>query len=595
MSYFSIPKGVFRTSGQPFVPTGMIDTLYDYGKFLNSADANGSIAVKGPSRQKNIAVIGSGAAGLVAAYELAKVKNIKVTLYEAEDRLGGRMHSIKIKDKPYNDKIIELGCMRFPPTSYTMFHYLNKFKLKPVPNFPDPGKPGVPTKLYYENQVINWPAGQPVPDNKDFQRIGSDFGNMVTHLLGDAHSPNTKKPSKLYDFWAIYQNRPNITNKKKVIKAWQTIIDEYKDMTYYKAVYNLSQDANLVEKKWTEEDMNKFGALGVGAGGFGPLYEVNFVEILRLFANGWEANQELLLSGIGSLVDGFEKAISRNVKIVMKAKVTCITKVRKQYQLTFASRKKAMQYDSVIVATSTRAMEYMGLTVDGKTNNQGILKGSILEQAPKVAIRNLHLMNSSKFFVATKTKFWYAENNPTKKDLPFNMQTDELLRGLYCMNYDKDIDGKPNTKGKGVVLLSYVWGDDSSKLLALSEEERYQQFLKAIHNINPMFATLLDKQKEDVYYIDWENKTNYYGAFKLNYPGQEQSNHDGFYQYQSAVQGVFIAGESTSYAGGWIEGAMPTGVNAACAAARHVGAVVMVGSPLTDIPIDMFNYDGPPV
>ena len=603
MSFFSLrkrglrPKGLLRTTAQPFIPKSMIDTLFDYGEFLKSADKNGSIAVQGPIRQKNIAVIGGGAAGLVAAYELAKIKNIKVTLYEASERLGGRMHSIVIKDKPYNNKIFEMGCMRFPPTSYTMFHYLDKFNLKPIPNFPDPGKPGVPTKLLFENQVIDWPAGSDVPDNKEFQRIGEDFGSMVVYLLGDSTNPNLKKPQKLFDFWAIYQNKPTVANKKKVIEAWQAIIDEYKDVTYYKAVFDLSQNTKIVKRKWTEEDMNRFGALGVGSGGFGPLYVVNFVDIIRLFANGWEEDQELLLSGIISLVDAFKNAMSRKmsgVKIVMRSKITRINKVRNRYQLKFAAKKRADLFDAVIVATSTRAMEYMGLTVDGKTNSKGQLQGSILEQGPKVAIRNLHMMNSSKFFVTTKTKFWYAKNNPTKKDLPFNMQTDELMRGLYCMNYDADINGQPNIKGKGVVLISYVWGDDSSKLLALSTEERYQQFIEAIHKINPTFAKLLDQQKETVGYIDWENSTNYYGAFKLNYPGQEKANHDGFYQYQTAKNGVYIAGESTSYAGGWVEGAMPTGINAACAAAKHVGAKIIPNSPLTKIPVNMFKYDGAP-
>ena len=188
MSFLSLPRGIFRLhqhtvkkskQGQEFVPETMVDMLFDYKKFLTAADAQSSIAVKGPATKKSIAIIGSGASGLVAAYELARIKNIKVTLFEASDRMGGRMNSIVVSDPGYNDKIFEMGCMRFPPTSYTLFQYLDKFKLKPVPNFPDPGV--VATKLLYQNRVINWPAGDSAPTDPAFIRIGQDFGAMLTY------------------------------------------------------------------------------------------------------------------------------------------------------------------------------------------------------------------------------------------------------------------------------------------------------------------------------------------------------------------------------------------------------------------------------
>lgn len=595
MSFFSMPKGFYRTAAvakgvtaAPFVPRTIIDLLYDYGQFLGNADNAGGIA-RGPASRKNIAIIGAGAAGLVSAYELSRVSNIGVTVFEANDRIGGRMDSIVYNDAPYNNKIFEMGCMRFPPTSYTLFHYLSKFNLPLVPDFPDPGK--VDTQLLYQNQVINWPAGQSTPDNADFQRIGNDFNNIVTWLLGDPNSPNTAHPSKLYDYWALYQQDP--TQKAGVVAAWQQLIDQYKDVSFYQAVYTLAQNTLLVERPWTQEDMNKFGALGVGAGGFGPLYEVNFLEIIRLFANAWESNQELLQSGIVSLADSFAAAITANGgSIQLNTQITNIAPAGNGgYQLTFASGQTAV-YDAVIAATTTSAMELMGLTLQG-----GDTSAALLQQAPRVAIRSLHLMNSSKLFVLTKTKFWYKENNPvTHEDLPSNMQTDELMRGLYCLDYDADPDNpdQRNPDGKGVVLISYVWGDDSSKLLPLTPEARYQQFLEGIRAINPVFAQLLDEQVEEMQSVDWEDTLHFSGAFKLNYGGQEQANQDAFFQYLQTEEGLFLAGDSVSFAGGWLEGAMPTGLNAACAAAQYVGAALIAGSPLT-IDASMYTYDNPPV
>ncbi|NJO93642.1 MAG: FAD-dependent oxidoreductase, partial [Hydrococcus sp. RM1_1_31] len=82
----------------------------------------------------------------------------------------------------------------------------------------------------------------------------------------------------------------------------------------------------------------------------------------------------------------------------------------------------------------------------------------------KVAVRNLHLMDSSKMFVRTATKFWQKNTN-----IPQNIQTDELPRGVYALDY-------PNTDN-GVVLISYTWGDDSSKLLGVQDKmQRFDLF-----------------------------------------------------------------------------------------------------------------------
>ena len=84
MSFFSIPHGVYRThdknSDTAFTPETMIDMLFDYKNFLNTNDnKSGSIASQGPNTVKKIAIVGAGAAGLVAAYELSKIDNIEVT------------------------------------------------------------------------------------------------------------------------------------------------------------------------------------------------------------------------------------------------------------------------------------------------------------------------------------------------------------------------------------------------------------------------------------------------------------------------------------------------------------------------------------
>jgi tryptophan 2-monooxygenase len=65
--------------------------------------------------------------------------------------------------------------------------------------------------------------------------------------------------------------------------------------------------------------------------------------------------------------------------------------------------------------------------------------------------------------------------------------------------------------------------------------------------------------------VDWQDQKQYYGAFKLNYPGQDPLNQTLYYQFLSSQNGVFLAGDSVGWCGGWIEGALQTGMNAAAA------------------------------
>ena len=73
-----------------------------------------------------VAIVGAGAAGMVAAYELMRL-GLKPVVYEA-GRIGGRLRS-----QPFEGAegvIAELGGMRFPISSTAFFHYLDRVGLE---------------------------------------------------------------------------------------------------------------------------------------------------------------------------------------------------------------------------------------------------------------------------------------------------------------------------------------------------------------------------------------------------------------------------------------------------------------------------------
>jgi len=73
-----------------------------------------------------VAIVGAGMAGMVAAYELMKL-GLKPVVYEAS-RMGGRLRS-----QPFEGGqgvVAELGGMRFPASSTAFFHYVNRLGLQ---------------------------------------------------------------------------------------------------------------------------------------------------------------------------------------------------------------------------------------------------------------------------------------------------------------------------------------------------------------------------------------------------------------------------------------------------------------------------------
>ncbi|MFE5829272.1 FAD-dependent oxidoreductase [Streptomyces sp. NPDC056508] len=123
------------------------DLQLDYAAHLGDGRHIGSLPRE--AWGSPVAVIGSGGAGLCAAYELLRI-GCRPTLYEAETspegpggrRLGGRMHGKRLA--PADSAVVELGCMRFPDSASLLWQYADRFGLHTRPfrdNYAHPTTP----------------------------------------------------------------------------------------------------------------------------------------------------------------------------------------------------------------------------------------------------------------------------------------------------------------------------------------------------------------------------------------------------------------------------------------------------------------------
>ena len=544
-----------------FVAWPMVDNLFDYTAMLS--DSKPIATVPRALWGSRVGIVGAGAAGMVAAYELFRA-GLNPVIFEATGRIGGRNYS-----EPFggqmgrNAALAELGAMRVPPSCKVFFYYAGLLGMQ-FSAFPDPGK--VPTTLYYENDCYQWRPGQPAPG--PFAQIAADFGNFSDGLTGAVWGP-----------WKA-------GDMEGVRRVWQRYIARYSNISFLTA---------LAEgiPAWGPAELNAFGALGMGSGGFGSLYGVGFLELLRVMVNQWEIDQQLPQFGINELTtqlfrrkvkrpDGPMSSLSDLDTLHLNCPVTKIERrgARVTVHYTGPDGGAHDTFPAVIVATTSHAMAFLGLTLPSspKAGAKPILSAGV-----SAALRNLPMMNSSKLFIRTKNKFW--KGDPA---MPQNIQTDELPRGVYCLDY-------PQTKN-GVVLISYTWGDDSTRLIGCPPKTRFEIFKTILSRIHPRFAAQLVPVDGEIINIDWETTNHYFGAFKLEQPGQGPDVQEAYYQFLDVLtpsrdSGVYIAGDSISWAGGWTEGALQTGLNAAAAAAKRIGATLPANSPLSQRK-DLYDYGG---
>ncbi|MBL1276478.1 MAG: FAD-dependent oxidoreductase [Ectothiorhodospiraceae bacterium] len=547
MTFFSKPSTNKPAVSSTEVQASFIDILYDHEHYLK--ENGGKIGQPMPGlQQKKVAIVGAGPAGLLAAYQLMQT-GVEVDVFESEDQYGGRVYSYQPIES--EAALFEMGAMRVPPSEKIFNFYADVFDMHPS-EFPDPGK--VMTDIIFDGEKYPWEANQPPPSI--FTAISESWDSFVTtldpliNLLKEGTKPSFETALKQWQLLIKSGNSENTVS--------------YSNISFYEGLVHLFVDNYKkygLENPWGEKEFSLFGALGLGSGGFGPLYQVNFAEIVRLIVNGLETDQRFYACGLDRLVDGFATTETGFGLVKDRIKYDCkITKIeteirdsRREVKVEVNYR-DTLAYDAVIVATTTRSMQVdMGITLPPTEDYHE----PILDTDCNTGVRQLHLMNSSKLFVLTRTKFWKDKKH---QNIPENIQTDGLVKGLYCLDY-------PDTD-HGVILMSYTWGDDSTKYIAIKDpNERLNLLIDSLKPFVSDFTDILNDEviREHTKLIDWQDQANFYGAFKLNYPGQDFYNQSLYYQFTQSRNGVYLAGDSISWSGGWIEGALQTGMNAAAA------------------------------
>jgi len=166
-------------------------------------------------------------------------------------------------------------------------------------------------------------------------------------------------------------------------------------------------------------------------------------------------------------------------------------------------------------------------------------------RAKQRAIRQLHYDASAKVFLQTSRRFWEEDDGI----FGGGSVTDLAIRNLFYPDH-----GRPT--GRGILLASYTWSEDAQRWGSLPEHERLTQAIENVAEIHPQIVDTFEAGASKM----WHDDEFAGGAFALFDPGQQSLLHDAVMQPEGRLH---FAGEHTSLAHAWIQGAIESGLRAA--------------------------------
>jgi hypothetical protein len=311
-----------------------------------------------------VAVIGAGASGLLTAWELAKV-GMRVTVFEGNPAPtgalgtqpgGGRMYPVLLDPAAPNTRV-ELGCMRFPQTSYLFWHYVTRFGVhavddNPLVEFPNAGR--VPSLFSRRDSRIYgmWSQGGTVlpTDVSDVaMRQILKFINYVPARPADAiNTDATGVTAGQIAELMLDQSKLGSAATLTMVRAWWNWAARDLGQRSYETFLRQAPDA------FSDADVELAGDIGFGMGGFWPLFPTSALDLMRLVL--WSYNYEFQLPELHKLPQKMVQACkARGVAFNFGSEVKGYYHVGStgKHAVLHGSEPKAVQgFDFVVCATS---------------------------------------------------------------------------------------------------------------------------------------------------------------------------------------------------------------------------------------------------
>ena len=500
---------------------------------------------------EEVAVIGGGVSGMVAAYELMKI-GLKPVIYEI-GRLGGRLRSAQFANA--NDGIVaELGGMRFPVSATTFDHYRSMLGLETRP-FPNP---------------LTQAAGSTVIDLAGETVYAESIDDLppIYREVADAWNEALETEAQLIPLKQAIRERDAAAIKT----YWDPLVRTWDDRTFYDFIATAPSF-----KKLSFRHREIFGQVGFGTGGWDSDFRNTMLEILRVVLTECDDHQHFIVGGSEQLPRKLwthqpdnpvhwkqGSSLSSLHRGATRPGVAQIDRISDELIGVTDEYGNTGEYKAVIATCQS------WLLTTGIDTSE-----SLFSHDHWMALDRTSYMQSSKTFVMVDRPFWKDRDATTGRHRMSMTLTDRLTRGTYLFDNGEN---QP-----GVICLTYTWMADALKMLPLPVERRVDLALGALSKIYPD-VNLQSHIVGQPITISWEDDENFLGAFKGALPGHYRYNRRMFThfmqrEFPAQQRGIFIAGDDVSWTPGWAEGAVQTALNATWGVINHLQGKCPASNP----------------
>lgn len=488
-----------------------------------------------------VAVVGAGISGLVAAYELMRL-GLRPVVYEAS-RIGGRLRSHYFGGA--EGVVADLGGMRFPESSEAFYHYTDLVGLRTRP-FPNP---------------LTEAAGSTVVDLEGTVHYARELADLppMFREVADAWS-SALEDVHFAEIQAAIRSRDVTTLKR----FWNELVPAWDDRTFYDFVAG-SRSFSALSYRHREV----FGQVGFGTGGWDSDFPNSMLEILRVVMTDCDENQRLVVGGAESVPRGlWTHPVADAAHWPAGTSLESLHSGAPRPGVARIARETDHRIGVTDRWGSTRRFPAVLVTCQSWLLSTSIdCDESLFSQKMWMALDRTRYMQSSKTFVMVDRPFWKDVDPRTGRQVMSMTLTDRLTRGTYLFDNGDD---RP-----GVICLSYSWMSDALKMLPHTIDERVRLCLGALGKIYPE-VDIAGHIIGDPVTVSWEADPCFLGAFKGALPGHYRYNRRMFTHFMqddvaAEHRGIFIAGDDVSFTPAWVEGAVQTALNAVWGILHHFG------------------------
>ncbi len=454
-------------------------------------------------KPKSIIVVGAGMAGLVAA-TLLKHAGHKVTVLEADSRIGGRVLTVRA---PFSDGLLfEAGASRIPSNHYLSWELLKKYRLHTYPLINT-----TPNDLFYLNAIkTNRKSYEQNPDIVGFAVSKSEKSKTAAQLLKEVVTPIA----------------PYFTHYLPMSQLIEQLNHYTLDTFLQDPPFGKPLSPGAIEKI----------KVILGIQGFS---EYSAFHILQVLWPWYE--EQITFHAVKGGNDQLPTTLASEIKddIYINERVNEIhateTNVTIHSFNTIQSTISLFHADRVILAVPFSTLKLID-----------IRPKRIFTNEKWRAIRGLRYVPLSRIAIEFKKRFWEEQGffgGQTITDLP--------LRFSFLPSQGI------GSRGPAVMTASYTLGADTLPWEVLSPNDRLTTILQQLATL---YGEAVYNEFVTSVAVNWRQHPFIKGGFGIIKAGDVRQ----FGQHMSTAEHNFhFAGEHTSTHPGWIEGAVESGIRAA--------------------------------